>query len=354
MDDDFLDEVRSLKRSVITFGTLAALALLFTLASPIVHVLVMLYAGILFSVFLNGLAELVRQKVDVSYRVAVVGVMVILLSVSVLGGWFMGNRVAREVSVIREKLPQAQKDLGETLRGTGWGQSLISLTQRTDKLWSLDSGIVGNLTGFFSETVGVVVSVAFVIVAGIYISINPELYVEGLLKLFPPGRRSELRETLNSIGLALQKWLIGRAIVMAIVGILTTAGLIAAGIPNSLALGLLAGLLAFVPFLGPVIAVVPAFLVAFIKDPVLVIPVAIIFVIVHAIGGYLVTPLIQQRAVSLSPVVLLTSQVIIGLLLGIPGIIIATPLTITIIVIIQKTYIEGYLGDSVETLGQGT
>lgn len=232
MDKDFLNEFRSLKRLVMAFGAIAVLTLLFTLASPIVHVLVLLYAGILFSVFLNGLAELV--------------------------------------------------------------------------------------------------------------------------KLFPPDRRSELRDTLDSIGVALQKWLIGRVVVMASVGVLTTVGLIAAGIPNSLALGLLAGLLAFVPFLGPIIAVVPAFLVAFIKGPTLMIPVAIIFLVVHAIGGYLVTPLIQQRAVSLSPVVLLTSQVVIGLLLGVPGIIIATPLTITIIVIIQKSYIEGYLGDSVEILGQGS
>lgn len=354
MDKDFLKEFRSLKRLVMVFGAIAVLTLLFTLASPIIHVLVMLYAGILFSVFLNGLAELARNKVDISYKVAVVGVMVVLLLVSVLGSWFMGNRVAREISVIQEKLPQAQKDIGEMLQGTGWGQSLISLTQRTEKLWSLDSGVVGNLTGFFSETVGVLISVAFVIVTGIYISINPGLYVEGSLKLFPPERRNELRETLDSIGMALQKWLIGRVVVMASVGVLTTVGLIATGVPNSLALGLLAGLLAFVPFLGPLIAVVPAFLVAFIKGPALVIPVMIIFVVVHAIGGYLVTPLIQQRAVSLSPVVLLTSQVIIGLLLGVPGIIIATPLTITIIVIIQKSYIEGYLGDSVEVLGQGS
>ncbi|MCF7890108.1 AI-2E family transporter [Candidatus Bipolaricaulota bacterium] len=245
-----------------------------------------------------------------------------------LGGWFKGNRVGREISVIREKLPRAEKDIGEMLKGTGWGQSLILLTQSTEKLWSLGSGVVGNITGFFSETVGVVVSVAFVIVTGIYISINPGLYVDGLLKTFPQNRRSELRETLKSIGLALQKWLIGLVVVMASVGILTTAGLIAARVPNSLALGMLA----FVPFLGPVVAVVPAFLVAFIKDPALMIPVAIIFVVVHAIGGYLITPLVQQRAVSLSPVVLLKSQVIIGLLLGIPGIIIATPLTITIIV----------------------
>lgn len=354
MDKDFLKEFRSFKRLVMVFGAIAVLTLLFTLASPIIHVLVMLYAGILFSVFLNGLAELARNKVDISYKVAVVGVMVVLLLVSVLGSWFMGNRVAREISVIQEKLPQAQKDIGEMLQGTGWGQSLVSLTQRTEKLWSLDSGVVGNLTGFFSETVGVLVSVAFVIVTGIYISINQGLYVEGSLKLFPPERRNELRETLDSIGMALQRWLIGRVVVMASVGVLTTVGLIAAGVPNSLALGLLAGLLAFVPFLGPLIAVVPAFLVAFIKGPALVIPVMIIFVVVHAIGGYLVTPLIQQRAVSLSPVVLLTSQVIIGLLLGVPGIIIATPLTITIIVIIQKSYIEGYLGDSVEVLGQGS
>ncbi len=354
MDGNFVKEFRSLKRFIVAFGTIVLLGMLFTLASPLLHILVTLYAGVLLAVLLNGLTELVRKKIDISYRAGVIGVIVTLLVVSVLGGWFMGNRVAREVVVIQEKLPQAEEDLKGLLNNTAWGRSLLSLTEETEKLWSLGSGVIGNLTGFFSETAGVVVSVAFVIVAGVYISLNPEMYVDGFIKLFPPSRRSEVRDTMTSIGTALRRWLVGRLVAMATVGVLTTVGLVVAGIPSSLALGLLAGLMAFVPFLGPIVAVIPAFMVALIENVLLLVPVAIIFIVVHSIGGYVVTPLIQKRAVSLSPVVLLTSQVVIGLLLGIPGLIIATPLTITIIVIIQKTYIQNYLGDSVEVLGQGS
>ena len=352
MDEQFLEEFRALRRFLVFSGVFAVLVLLLTLVSSVIHVLVMLYAGILFAVLLGGLAGSVKKRFGVPYRLAVIGVILTLILISVLGGWFLGSRVASEVSVIREKLPQAQKDLGELLKGTGWGQTLLSLTDETEKLWSLGSGVVGNLTGFFSETVGVVVSVAFVLVVGIYIALNPKLYVEGTLKLFPKTRREEVRETLGSIGTALEKWLTGRLVVMVSVGLLTTAGLLAAGIPSPLALGLLAGLMAFIPLLGPVIAVIPAFLVALLESPILLVPVGIIFVVVHLIGGYLVTPLIQQRTVSLSPVVLLTSQVIIGTLLGIPGVVIATPLTITIVVVVQKSYVENYLGDSVRVLGQ--
>lgn len=354
VDSDFTEEFRSFKRFIVGFGFIALLILLFTFAGPLLHVLVMLYAGILFAVLLNGLAEMVRKQIGISYRVGLVGVLLILLLVSGLGGLFMGNQVAREITVIQEKMPQAQEDLRDLLENTGWGKSLLSLTEETEKLWSLGSGVVGDLTGFFSETAGVFVSVAFVLVAGIYISMNPEMYIGGLLRLFPPSMREEVQDTLTAIGVALRKWLIGRLVAMATVGVLTTVGLLVVGIPSPIALGLLAGLMAFVPFIGPLIAVVPAILVALIEDLLLLIPVAIIFVVVHSIGGYLVTPLVQKRAVSLSPVLLLTSQVIIGLLLGIPGIIIATPLTITIIVSIQKGYIEGYLGDSVEVLGQGS
>ncbi len=352
MDERFLEEFRSLRRFLVVAGVVAVLALLFTLASSVIHVLVMLYAGILFAVLLGGLAGSVKERFGAPYRLAVVGVILALILISVLGGWFLGSRVASEVTVIREKLPQAQEDLGKLLKGTGWGQTLLSLTDETKKLWSLGSGVVGNLTGFFSETVGVVVSVAFVFVVGIYMALNPTLYVEGTLKLFPKTRREEVRETLKSIGTALEKWLTGRLVVMVSVGLLTTAGLLAAGISSPLALGLLAGLMAFIPLLGPIIAVIPAFLVALLESPILMVPVGIIFVVVHLVGGYLVTPLIQQRTVSLSPVVLLTSQVIIGMLLGIPGVIIATPLTITIVVVVQKSYVENYLGDSVRVLGQ--
>lgn len=353
MDGKLLEEFRSLKRFIMVFGTVVLLGLLFTFASPLLHLLLMLYAGILFAVLLSGLAQLIRKKIDVSYRTGVVGVISALLIFSILGGWFMGNRVAREITVLQERLPQAEEDLKELLENAPWGKSVLSLTEETDKLWSLDSGMVGNITGFFSETAGVLVSIGFVLVAGVYISISPSRYLDGFLKLFPSSRRGEVKEILDSIGTALQKWLVGRLFAMVTVGVLTTIGLAAAGVPSSLALGLLAGLLAFVPFLGPIIAVIPAFLVALIENLLLLVPVAVIFVVVHLIGGYVVTPLVQSRAVSLSPVLLLTSQVLIGLLLGIPGIIIATPLTITVIVVIQKTYIEGYLRDSVEVLGQG-
>ncbi|MFP4589062.1 MAG: AI-2E family transporter [Candidatus Acetothermia bacterium] len=352
MDQNLLEEFRSLKRFLMVVGFGAFVALLFTLASPVIHVFVMLYAGVLFALLLGGLAGFVERWLGLSYRLAIVGVLATILIVSLLGGWFLGNRVSREISLIHEKAPRAQQDMEKMLKNTGWGRTLMSLTEETEKLWSLGSGVAGNLTGFFSETVGVVVSMGFVIVAGIYISLDPKLYVNGLLQLFPPSRREEVREALESIGKALQKWLVGRFVVMVTVGLLTTIGLLVAGIPGSLALGLLAGLMTFIPFLGPIIAVIPAFLVALIESPMLLVPVAIVFVVVHSIGGYVVTPLIQQRAVSLSPVVLLTAQVVIGLLLGIPGIVIATPLTITLIVIVQKTYIQNYLGDSVKVLGE--
>ena len=323
-----------------------------TAVSPIIHVLIMLYAGILFAVFLSGLARAVEKKFSFPYRAALVLVLIAVLLFTILYGWFMGNRLINEFSEIQSKIPRAEETIQELLKERGWGKSLLSISNETNKLWSLGSGLVGDLTGFFSETVGIAVSLAFVLVTGIYLSINPWLYMDGVLKLFPVKHRPEVKDVLNTVGVALRKWLIGRVIIMSGVGLLTTLGYLSAGIPGPLALGLLAGFLSFVPFLGPIIAVVPASLVALIESPFLLVPVAIIFAVVHLVEGYLVTPLIQQRAVSLSPVVLLTSQVIIGILLGVPGIIIATPLTITVVVIIQRTYIEDFLGDSVQVLGE--
>jgi len=352
LNEDFLREFRTLKRFFIVFGTASFLVLILTVVSPVIHVLVMLYAGVLFAVFLTGLARAAEKKFNFPYRVALGLVLVSLILISLLYGWFMGNQVIKEFSEIQSKVPRAGESVRELLKQRGWGKSLLSISNETSKLWSLGSGLVGDLTGFFSETVGIAVSLAFVLVTGIYLSINPWLYMDGVLKLFPINYRPEVNDVLNSVGLALRKWLIGRVVIMAGVGLLTTLGYLFAGIPGPLALGLLAGFLSFVPFLGPIIAVVPAALVALIESPFLLIPVAIIFVVVHSVEGYLVTPLIQQRTVSLSPVVLLTSQVIIGTVLGIPGIIIATPLTITVIVIIQRTYIEDFLGDSVKVLGE--
>jgi len=352
MNDEFLSQFKSLKTFVILFGSLFVFVIVLNIIQPIFQIFLMLFYGVLVAVLFSGLGFLVKSKINVSYRSAVTIAILALFVLSLLGGWFMGRQAIKEFSEMIKKLPKAEQTIHEELKKHEWGKSLLHLSSERKKIFSLRGGMLKNLTGLFSETLGQAISVAIILVIGIYMSLTPKLYLKGAIKLIPMKKREKARETFNAIGRALRLWLVGRFITMLGVGLLTGVGFFIAGMPNTLSLALLAGLLSFVPFLGPIAAAVPAVLVAVFHNVYLLIPVGIIFVIVHMFEGYIVTPLIQQRTVDLPPVVLIMAQILVGLFLGISGILIATPLTITVIVIIQKAYIEGFLGDSVKVLGE--
>jgi predicted PurR-regulated permease PerM len=154
-----------------------------------------------------------------------------------------------------------------------------------------------------------------------------------------------VREVLDAIGHVLQRWLVGQLVLMAIVGTITWIGLALLGVPFALPLALFAGLSEFVPYVGPIVAAIPAVLVGFAEGPHLALWVAGLYIAVQSIESYVLTPLIQQRAVYLPPALLLFSQVVLGVTAGPLGVIVATPLAAAGLVAVNKLYVEDVLGD---------
>lgn len=139
---------------------------------------------------------------------------------------------------------------------------------------------------------------------------------------------------------------------MMVVGTLTTLAMRILGIPMALSLGVIAGLFSFVPYIGPVLSALPAILIAALQGSSQMLYVTLAYLIVQLLESYVITPLIHQRTVSLPPAVLLTLQLVIGVLLGPIGVVIATPLGVVVIVTVQVLYVQGVLGDSIHILGQ--
>jgi predicted PurR-regulated permease PerM len=154
------------------------------------------------------------------------------------------------------------------------------------------------------------------------------------------------------VGRALRWWFVGRLTSMAILGTLTALGLWFLGMKAALLLGVLAGLLSFVPYLGPILSAIPALLIATLDPSVSLVSVALLYAGIQFFESYLITPLVQERAVSIPPVVLISAQAIMGVLSGIIGILLATPLAVTTIVLVQTLYVEERLGDDVSVLGE--
>jgi predicted PurR-regulated permease PerM len=221
-----------------------------------------------------------------------------------------------------------------------------SLQSATSTL--LSSGIISRLTDWFSTAIGVFTSVLIIMFSGLYFTLEPKTYVDGLLRLLPISKRQRTSTVLKTISHSLRWWFLGRFCSMAVVGIFTYIGLIWLGLPAAFALATFAGLLSFIPNLGPILSTIPAVMVGLAQGPSTALYVLGVYAGIQTIESYFITPMIQRSAVSLPPVFLLLVQLAMGVLFGALGLLLATPLAVILVISTQMFYIEDILGDRVE------
>jgi predicted PurR-regulated permease PerM len=202
------------------------------------------------------------------------------------------------------------------------------------------SGVLSNLGGLAMSVGNALADTVLVLIGGIYLAAQPDLYRRGIVQLVPPRGRELAGQALSDSGTALKRWLLGRLTAMAAVGILTGIGLSIIGVPSALTLGLLAALLDFVPFIGPIIAAIPAILIALTQSPEAALWTAGLYLLVQQLEGNIIDPMVQQRAVDLPPALLIFSLVAGGLLFGVIGILFAAPLTVVIFVLVKRLYVR--------------
>ncbi|MBV9692255.1 MAG: AI-2E family transporter, partial [Alphaproteobacteria bacterium] len=182
-----------------------------------------------------------------------------------------------------------------------------------------------------------------VLMVGIYLAADPGTYQKGVVRLFPPHRRLRVSHIMNATGDALQRWLMGMALDMLFVGTVTGVGLWLVGAPLPLALGLLTGVSVFVPYIGPLAAVIPGLLLALSVSPTLAFYAGLVYAVALTIEGNVTQPLLQRWAVSLSPVINLLAIVAFGIIFGVWGAVLATPLAVALSVLVRMGYIEDVL-----------
>ena len=161
----------------------------------------------------------------------------------------------------------------------------------------------------------------------------------------PRRRRKRARDVIREIGNVLRRWLIGQSVLAVCVAFLTGTGLMLLGAPFAIALGLLAGVMEFVPYIGPFVAAVPAILVGFAESPQLALQVGLLFLGIQMTESYVLAPLIQHKAVHLPPAAILFAQVLMGAIVGALGVAVATPLAAAVMVAVSMLYVEDALGD---------
>jgi len=309
-----------------------------------VHVLLQAFAGVLFAVFLTALSDWLSSKTRLSYHLSLVVVFLGLVLLTGGLGWLLASRLAAQVGELSVKLPESFAQLRAYLAESSWGRLLLHQVPKDPKaLGQVDD--FSRVTGLVSGVASFLVSVVVILFVGIFGAAEPRLYRSGLLHLVPAAHRPRTGEALDAVLFNLRWWLVGQVFLMFVIGATTAVCLAGLGIPLALTLGVIAGVLELVPYVGPWLSAVPALLMALLVSPWHVVAVAGLYIGLHILEGYVLLPLIQRRSVHMSPALTLVSQVLLGELLGIMGLVVAAPLTVTVVVLLKMLYVEDTLGD---------
>ena len=197
--------------------------------------------------------------------------------------------------------------------------------------------LLTQLLSVFSTTLGSIAGFIIFLIVGLYLAFDPPRYVKWILLMIPTKKIERVAEIMNQMGQSLRWWLLGKVFSMAFVGIFTIIGLSLLHVSLAFILGLLAALLTFIPYVGAILASIPAILIGFTHSPWQAIYVIILYLIIHIIDGYLMTPFIEQRTVSIPPAVTILAQVLMVILIGGFGLALATPLLVVGVALVHNT-----------------
>lgn len=201
---------------------------------------------------------------------------------------------------------------------------------------------------FLSSTLAVIAGLLLITFVTIYIAADPGLYRSGLLHLVPHRARGRTVEVLAAVATVLRKWLLSQLIAMVVIGVVTTITLKLMGVEAALSLGIIAGLLEFIPNLGPLLSAIPAVAMGFLDSPQKALMVAIAYMVIQLLENQLLIPVLMKQGVDLPPVVTILGQAILAVVFGFLGLLVAVPLIAATTVAIKMLYVQDVVGDSVE------
>ena len=245
-----------------------------------------------------------------------------------------------------EETTGSPSDNQPTADNSNDSQSIAQAQQQPSGLNSMQGSAKQAVTfagAMFKSTFGIVVNAILIFFVGIFLAVAPQTYREGTVVLFAPERRDQMRALMIRVGDTLWSWLLGRFGSMIVTGLGAWLVLSLIGVPMPGTLGLIAGLLTFIPNIGSLIAFCVTILVALPKGPTTAALVVPAFIGLQLVESYLITPLIQKKQVSLPPAMLISFQALMGVLFGFLGAAVASPLLAATRVIVNELYVKGYL-----------
>jgi len=332
------------KKVLIAVGITLACVLVLIFIGTIFNVLLIVIAAVLVAVFFDGMARAIHHRTSISISwsrvVAVFGFLIVAGVISFALAPYVGSQAKQ----LRTQLPSSVKEVKQKVQQLPMGEEVLKYAEQQD----FKNKLGQNTKKFFSAVFGVFGTLAdiyIILFMGFLILASPQIYVDGIIHLVPKEKRKRAREVMQTLGQTLRSWLTGKLLSMLIVAVFTWIGLWIIGIPLALILGITAGILAFVPNFGPLIALVLGVMIAATQGTDKMLWTAAVYIIAQVVESNFLTPMIQRHQVSLPMAMILLAQLVLGVYTGALGLILATPLFAIVMVLIKMLYVEDILGD---------
>ena len=304
----------------------------------------LLFAGMLFAAILDAATRLVTNRVGLDRPPAYGIVLGLVLTVLAAVAWFGSTYLISQASDLYGALDRQADRVGNLLDRfrpggdvAGRDETPLGVLRDLGRMWG---GSDAGAMSFAAGTFGALANAFVIFFIGVFLAADPGTYKRGLVRLFPLRHRQGVDEALHDAGDTLRLWLVGKLLSMALIGALTLAGLLVVGYPLAVPLALLAGLLAFVPNLGPILTYVPIALAGFSEGTTTVLIGVAVYAVAQTVESYVFTPLIQKRMVSMPPALILFAQVLGGIVFGVWGIALATPLAAVLRLWFERYYVR--------------
>ncbi|GAA4307868.1 AI-2E family transporter [Nibribacter koreensis] len=338
---------------LLTALVVILLAVLYIVIKLAFQVLLVFFAAVLFGILLHGLSSWLHRKTRIAYSWALGLVCLLIVGIAVGGFLALGPSLSEQTQELQQKLPDVLQKLEAKVKTLPMGEQMIKQLPTQEELMNSKGASFKNAIALFSSSLGALANILIVLVIGIYLASSPQESASGVVRLVPKVHRPRAREVVHVLRFTLWGWLKGTLLAMLVIGTLTSIGLMIIGVPLALLLGVFAGLLEFVPNIGPFIASAPAILLALVEDPNKALTVVIFFIAIQSLEGYVLTPLVQKHIIDLPPVLTIMGQVLMGIIAGPWGLLLAVPMVAVIMVLVKMLYIEDVLEDrSIEVKGE--
>lgn len=330
---------------------LAAAFLAFVALIELVRYTALFFCSILVAVALAGVAERLRFRERLPHAVGLAVALALLVVIWAGLAWWIGPQLVPQFEELTTQVPRGLSEAWRWFESSALGQWLGTELSDLGDAAPSPKAMLQSTGQFVGAGFTALADLLILVIIAIFLAASPQRYVGGAVKLLPSRHRDRGEEVLTAMGGALRRWLLARAALMLLVAVLLGIGLLLLGVALALPLAILAGLFSFVPYVGPALAVIPALAVGLLQSPTHALYVAALYLGVQLLESYVVEPLVEARAISLPPALIIGAQVISAVWLGAIGVLIATPLLVVVVVAVQILYQRDVLGDDVEVIG---